>query len=579
MSTFLAASSPLASLISATLEKDGTMQSVRAALKAQVFKQLSQVSMGKENSSSLSNLNKLNQVKSDERYVKTLSLVLDVLSSMGLHQTASLLKTEVGSPEVWSVSRSSLAMELGISADSDQLPLMFQVLDALKTNESFPGSSWKESATSRVQSAVESCPSNAQPASPSCLSLSPSEPKSASPRTQDKRNIDISKNSPSETEVKNLSPKSLPKAPSVAASLSPAKSVESAISESIEESIDSVKSSPITSPAKLSKSSSPTSASLPTSLAVSPGRMPLMPSSSPSKSPETTFPSPRNDVLLSSKIDDQCSPQGHNDGDAYMNYQNVLDSEEFKSATANRLHNDAVEVDNNVDSTRIESSKVQASVKTIFPPMEKKVEENKSISLGSEDEVYHEAVSRSLEEVPEEEDSPEESFATAGSYEEAEAEDSMEGTHTMPLSNLKGRDNINVSKVKKVVVEESTVGREEERNNGLGRASVTRLGGGGTSRLSRSNAGWNMISSDSPIRDDGPENFDLSASPTSSPSEKSNPEPGSKRSSPRPKNINTDIDETNLSDSFELEDLGNSDGSNSTDGMMFPFVFVPILYL
>ena len=231
MSNFLATGSPLAGIIAASLEKDGTMQSVRTTLKAQVFKQLSQVSRGKENSSSLSNLNKFNQVKSDERCGRSLSLVYDLLNSMGLYQTASLLKTETGSPVEGSASRSALAMELGVSADSDELPLMFQVLDAVSNMGSTNGSPRKSLA---VETITESTSSKAQLASVSSPSLSPSEPKSASPPTQARRDTDFNRSSPRISDSRKSSPKSSPKSSFIAAPISPAKSVESAFNESME---------------------------------------------------------------------------------------------------------------------------------------------------------------------------------------------------------------------------------------------------------------------------------------------------------------------------------------------------------
>jgi hypothetical protein len=184
-----------------------------------------------------------------------------------------------------------------------------------------------------------------------------------------------------------------------------------------------------------------------------------------------------------------------------------------------------------------------------------------SLSPNSDDNAYHEAMSRSLEEAPQEENSPDESFATAGSYAEVES-DEME---RMQSSSLQGRDDVDVARVTKVQVGPSSVGdREETEESGLSRANVTKLGSGRPSRLSRSSAGWNVASPNSSARDDGPDSFDLpSSSPTSSPSQRSSSQPESKRSSPGLKNVSSGGNITNLSDSFELEELGHSDSSRS----------------
>ena len=583
MSNFLASGSPLASLITATLEKDGTMQSVRASLKAQVFRQLSQVSRGKENSLSLSNLNKLNQVKSDERYGRSLSLVFDLLNSMGLHQTASLLKTEIGSPVEGSVSRSTLAMELGVSADNDELPLMFQVIDAINSIGSGCSSVRENLAVDTTQSAMESFPSKAQSVFASSQSLSPSQPESTSPATHDRGDIDFSRNSPRTADAKKSSPNSPLKSSSVDV-LSSEKSVESTINESIDESIESIKSSPSLSPVKPTALSSLGSVSVSprvdldssrgsfasaspaakSTQALSPERKPLTPSSSPSKSPQTKVLPPKNNVQDENIKVDQNASEGKNEKDPYTNYQNVLDSEELKSATASRLSNDLA--NERVDNVREQSSRLLTSTASLFPSIDATERESRSLSLNSDDDAYHEAISKSLEEVPEEE-SPEESFATAGSYEDAELDHSVDDTNRMPLSSLTGREDVTAAKVKKVMVGKPTNDFEETGKSELGRANVTRLGSGGTSRLSRSNAGWNVVGRNSPVRDDGPDSFDLPASSrTSSPPEKSSSEPGSKRSSSRPNNTSSDADLENLSDSYELEELGHSEGSSSPSG-------------
>ena len=192
----------------------------------------------------------------------------------------------------------------------------------------------------------------------------------------------------------------------------------------------------------------------------------------------------------------QSASQTRNDKDPYTNYQNLLDSSEFKSATADRLENAS-------------------------SGMEEK--DGGSLSPNSDENAYHEAISRSLEEAPQEEDSPDESFATAGSYVEVES-DEME---RMQSSSLQGRDDVDVARVTKVQVGPSTVSdREETEESGLSRANVTKLGSGRPSRLSRSSAGWNVASPNSPVRDAGPDSFDLpSSSPTSSPSQRSSSQP------------------------------------------------------
>ena len=149
----------------------------------------------------------------------------------------------------------------------------------------------------------------------------------------------------------------------------------------------------------------------------------------------------------------------------------------------------------------------------------------------------------------------------------------------MQSSSLQGRDDVDVARVTKVQVGPSTVSdREETEESGLSRANVTKLGSGRPSRLSRSSAGWNVASPNSSARDDGPDSFDLpSSSPTSSPSQRSSSQPESKRSSPGLKNVSGG-NITNLSDSFELEELGHSDSSRSPE-VCFRDIKLPVSFL
>ena len=189
---------PLADMITATLEKDGTLQSVRTALKHWFSSSFHELVRKGE----LCLFVQPEQDEPGEIRREMQSIPVIGLRSFKHHGTASnslLLKTEIGTPVLGSVSRTTLVMELGMSANSDELPLMFQVMDAINNNTRNGGSpkmltedtnALAATISVSAHSSPETLPKSAAAAAvalSSSSSSSPPKPESASPPTQGKR--------------------------------------------------------------------------------------------------------------------------------------------------------------------------------------------------------------------------------------------------------------------------------------------------------------------------------------------------------------------------------------------------------
>ena len=108
--------------IISTLENDGILSNIRSRLKLNILNILSD----KYPKNQKYNDEKKEKVLSSELNMASLSFAFDLLKTLGLNLTKSLLLTEINTDEIY-YERNSLAAKFGLQLNNNE-PLLFQVI-------------------------------------------------------------------------------------------------------------------------------------------------------------------------------------------------------------------------------------------------------------------------------------------------------------------------------------------------------------------------------------------------------------------------------------------------------------------
>lgn len=595
----------LIDLVTASLEKDGTLQSIRSKLKASVLSTLSNHYTGKENQVVLSHQL---SVREDDRSTVSLSLVADLLTTMGLGKTYGALRIELGNDKS-SIDRSNMIKALGLR-DIQGEPLLFQLLgNENRTTQSLNITAKGAISTPSPPTKGNLPPSRSfgspRPSSPN-YSGAPEEnevsfevvpvpsakisPKhsSANILSHQEMSAPISSNTPEESfesvsPEKNIYIEESPKTASVledsfnsvssprgrpsprsASSVSPKAEVNLSpqASSVVDESFESYVSEPISTPTlkkstpindlkNLNDEAHHTLNKLETSSLSPAGLNKDEYNSSKENSPVSKqASSPSLVVEVEAELTlAQTNPTTSTTLDKYTNFQNVLDSEEFKvksgvSVTITKNLSSLAPLKPLGSSDGIDKQFDKHSMNEHPLPDESFISSNEVESLKEYD-------------VPEDNDIPDESFMSVEGSISSDIENSDQSSPSA-ISRREDKE-VDVARVRRVTVNEAKNNSPEAV---VSRANIRRVG---TSSMLRSTVGWNV--SRSPDRDE----YDVDDYNEDSESPVQRTMPGTRRSNIRlnsPYEHSFESVEENVSlgsDQIDLEQSGQSRQSSNQD--------------